>query len=137
MYLQLIGICLLVDQLVINIFIQIFHSHLGVRLVFQIWWIWHLIIFILIHIIAPYIIINIANKEYPEFEGLTGRKYPGQEGPRSQVISPERSDLNYQNHLLMKASLRRYQKLKMKSHFYQVLPKIKEEVVDHVAIDIH
>ena len=140
MYLHLIGVCHLVDQLIINIYIQVFHSTLGVEVVFKIWCLWHLSKFILIHIIAPYLIIRIANKEYPEFEGLLGKKFPGQEKPRSQPIIPMRETVIFQDasfDSIRRDRLRRHQGLKKKTKMYQALPQISEEVVHPVVVDIH
>ena len=140
LYLHLIGVCLMGDQLIINICIQVFHSALGVEDVFKIWWMWHLTIFVLIHIIAPYLIISIANKEYPEFEGLKGRTFPGQEKPRPQPISPMRETGFYQDntfHLMKKYKFKRHKESKMKKLNFPVLPRIVEENIDLVVIDIH
>ena len=89
-YILSIIFCLLFDQLVINVIIQVFHSQLGEAVVFQIWWIWHLVMFIIINVMAPLAIIHVARTEYSEFTGLRGRRFPGQEKPRVQPIVPYR-----------------------------------------------
>ena len=89
-YNNLIGFCLLFDQLILNTFIQIFHTSLGAKVVLKIWWVWHLTMFCLIHILAPLCIFFVAKLEYLEFTGLKARKYPGQENPRRQILIPRR-----------------------------------------------
>ena len=77
-------------QLVINIFFQVFYSSLGPDMVFQIWWVWHLLMFSIINILAPSAICYDARTNYPEFSGLKARRFPGQEAPRMGQIIPRR-----------------------------------------------
>ena len=93
LYLCLIGFFLTAEQLVINVYVQAFHSQLGVKTVFRIWWIWQLVMFIMIHLIAPILIIVTATKEYPEFSDLKAHRYPGHEKPRKMKIEPRRDIL--------------------------------------------
>ena len=87
------GFFLTSEQLIINVYLQAFHSQLGVKTVFRIWWIWQLVMFIMIHLIAPLLIIVTATKEYPEFSDLKAHRYPGHEKPRKIKIEPRRDIL--------------------------------------------
>ena len=86
----LYSLLLIFDQLVINIGLQVFYSSLGPDIVFQIWWLWHLLMFSIINILAPMIICYNAHTYYPEFRGLEARRFPGQEKPRMERIIPRR-----------------------------------------------
>ena len=86
----LYSLALIIDQLVINIVLQVFYSSLGPDIVFQIWWLWHLLMFSIINILAPLVICCIAHTHYPEFSGLEARRFPDQEKPRMGRIVPRR-----------------------------------------------
>ena len=90
LYLHLTGICVEFDQLVINIILQVFNTEIGPKNVFRIWWFWHLVMFFIANVIATIVIIIVAEREYPEFNGLSPKTYPGQEKPRSIEIHPRR-----------------------------------------------
>ena len=129
-YNHLIGICVLFDQLILNTFNQEFHTSLGAHTALQIWWVGHLLMFYLIHILAPLCIYYFASRQYPEFSGLKGRKYPGQEKPRRQVPIPRREILIGKPKLkefLSKTNVRKQGGSKTKTVFISVLPEIREE----------
>ena len=90
LYNHLIGVCLLFDQLILDTFLQVFHTSLGPHTILQIWWAWHLIMFCLVHILAPLCIFYHAMRHFPEFNGLKARNFPGQEKPRTQALIPKR-----------------------------------------------
>ena len=130
-YNHLIGICFLIDQLILNTFIQVFRTSLGARTVLQIWWVWHLLMFCIIHVLAPLCIFYDATHKYPEFSGLKARKYPGQEKPRRQALIPRREKFMERPTLkqcVSKTRVRRRQGgSKAKTVFISVLPGIREE----------
>ena len=129
-YNHLIGICFLFDQLFINPFIQVFHTSLGVHTVIQIWWSWHLVMFCLIHVLAPLCIFYFPTQHYPEFRGLKGRKYPGQEKPRRQDLTPKREIVREKENCNESEKMIRGLKkggTKPKCVSVGVLPTIKEE----------
>ena len=80
---------IMIDQ-IINAVVQVFYSSLGPDLVFQIWWLYHLLMFSILNILAPLVIYYIAWTQYPEFSGLRARRFPGQEKPRMGKILPRR-----------------------------------------------
>ena len=84
----LVPLLVIFDQLVVNIAFQVFYSSLGPDLVFQIWWLWHLLMFSIINILAPMVICYNAHTHYPEFKGLEARRLPGQEKTRMERIIP-------------------------------------------------
>merc|ERR1711954_52797 len=86
----LVLLLIIFDQLVINIVFQVFYSSLGPDLVFQIWWLWHLLMFSIFSILFPLVIYYIGQTQYPEFSGLEARRFPGQEKPRVGKILPRR-----------------------------------------------
>ena len=129
-YNHLIGICLLFDQLILNTFIQVFHTSLGAHTVLEIWWVWHLLMFTLIHILAPLYIYYCATSQYPEFSGLKGRQYPGQQTPRRQVLIPRRENCMKKPELKESVTETRCRKKggsKTNTIFITVLPRIREE----------
>ena len=90
--------------------------------------------------LAPLYILRVASREYPEFNGLSGRTYPGQEKPRPQPIVPQRRVVDEEDkfdYVMEKARIKRYRMLKEKCHNFQKLPKITEEVNNYVTVDIH
>ena len=126
----LIGTCLLFDQLIFNTFIQLFHTSLGPHSVLQIWWVWHLIMFILIHVLSPLCVYYCATQQYLEFKGLKARRYPGQENPRRQVVMPRRDNFiakEKSEESGTKARARKKGGSKSKTVFITVMPIISEE----------
>ena len=92
MVVTLIAVNLIADQL-INIPLEVFYSQLGAGGVFKVWWIWHLIMFVQIYILAPAMIICTAQREFLEFNGLKGTTFPGQEKPRPLSVVPHRGEI--------------------------------------------
>ena len=86
-----LSLCLyiILDQ-ILNIFLEIYSTHLSPATVFKIWWISHLwekMIFICLKNIWIY---SSASQEYPEFNGYQGKVFPGEKNPRpiSQGVNP-------------------------------------------------
>ena len=79
----------MIDQL-INLPLEVFYDELGAEEVFKIWWFFHLFGFFQIDIIGQFLIIYEAKKNFPEFNGLKARVYPGQDGPRPWQFLPYR-----------------------------------------------
>ena len=89
-YVNVILINIILDQM-LNGIIQLNYKQLEEQDVFKIWWIFHLLEMLQVHVIANvFIIRSIHQKE--EFNGFVGRRFPGQGKPRPQVIQPERKD---------------------------------------------
>ena len=107
MYLQLFLLLLFVDQVGVNTICQIFNQFLGTKLVFQLWWIWNLIMFLLLYVGMAIVLIFWALRDFPEFTNLRPRLFPGQEEPRKLVVVPERLVTIYkENSEIRGASLR-------------------------------
>ena len=97
------------------------------HIVLQIWWSRHLIMFLLIHVLSPLCIYYCAMRQYPEFNGLKARRFPGQEQPRRQVLIPRREifiEKEKCEELNIKARARK--KGAPKTVFIRVLPIIRE-----------
>ena len=82
-----------IDQIV-NIPLEVFRRKLGDDAIFKIWWIWHFVMFCQCYLLGPALIIIDASRNFPEFQGLEAKSYPGQQGPRSQRISPYRQNFS-------------------------------------------
>ena len=89
-WLQMIIVYHISDQLIINTFLQVNPSELDPLMSFKLWWFWHFAAFCLIHVLFPAAFLFTAYKEYPEFWGLQARRYPGQELPEQQLVQPRR-----------------------------------------------
>ena len=79
----LLGI--MADQLG-NSVLEFFYTDLGPQLAFVIWWIAHVIYFIIIHVFCPLIILAYASTRLETFNGLNSKPFPGQECPRPLPI---------------------------------------------------
>ena len=75
------------DQIV-QLMLQVYYFDLGPVTTFRIWWLWHLIAFIVIQLFIPMGIVVVAYNKYPEFRGLRAGRYPGHESPRKQKLQP-------------------------------------------------
>ena len=143
-YLSLTGFLILFDQLIINVIIQVFHLQLGAARVFKIWWIWHLCMFMIIHFISPLIIYLRAKREYPEFNGLQPKTFPGQEKPRVQPLIPRRrmSKVEYKVHEIQKKSMEEPQnqtktRRQNSSYFKKQKSRIKVNKGNSTLVEIH
>ena len=87
----LIGFNIIAEQL-FNIPLEMFYAELGADGVFKLWWIYHLVMFLQCYILAPVLIIWNAHRKFPEFSGLEGKTFPGQEKPRTLPIVPRRGE---------------------------------------------
>ena len=135
LYLCLLGSCALFDQLIINIILQVFHSQFGVDVIFQIWWLWHLVMFLSINVLAPLPIICAAKLQYPEFNGLKARRFPGQEKPRVEPKVPRRMSTVENDAVEVKTSFITESSISSHSRSYQ--PTIQRKVGFLTAIEIH
>ena len=78
----------IIDQL-LNWFIESNYRELGEDDVFKLWWGFHLLELLEIHLFANIIIIrNIPSID--QFNGYVGRRFPGQDKPRSVLFQPKR-----------------------------------------------
>ena len=132
-YLQLIHFCIQFDQVVINVIIQVFHSQLGVESVFLIWWTWHLVMFLITNMLAPLTIDYLARREYPEYKGLQGRRFPGQEKPRAEPLLPDRTFLGYESRVC--PGLESHQAIRNRSQPSQ--PSCSREVALFTSVEVH
>ena len=89
-YVDVILINIILDQM-LNGIIQLNYKQLEEQDVFKIWWIFHLLEMLQVHVIANVFIIRSIH-QMEEFNGFVGRTFPGQGKPRPQVIQPERKD---------------------------------------------
>ena len=78
----------IIDQVLIG-FIESNYKELGEDEVFRLWWGFHLLELLEIHLFANFLIVrNIQNIE--EFHGYVGKTFSGQDKPRSMFIQPKR-----------------------------------------------
>ena len=85
-----IHILVLVSDQVLFIIFQAFYDQLGVDNIFVIWWIFHFLEIVFIHIVLDIWIYINATRYFEEFNGYNSTRYPGQEKPHQAVIRPRR-----------------------------------------------
>ena len=136
-YCHLFFFCVLFDQLIINIILQVFHSQLGVDVVFKIWWFWHLVMFVLINVVSPLGICFAAIRQYPEFNGWEARRFPGQEKPRVQPKIPRRLSIIENNCYRVQMSLITKSQEPIACHSRSYRHTFKREVSVLTIVEIH
>ena len=57
---------------------------------FRIWWIFHFLEIVFLHIVLNIWIYRNAKRNIEEFNGYISTRYPGQEKPQQAIISPRR-----------------------------------------------
>ena len=83
------------DQ-IIKLGLQLLWGFINVKEVFLVWWLWHLLMFTIINILAPFKILRTAMKKSPEFLGYKAKTFPGQEKPRGLCVQPANLVCNVQ-----------------------------------------
>ena len=97
-YLTILLLVLVSDQILFMGF-QMFFEDLGVDSIFIIWWIFHFLEIVFIHIVLNVLVYLNAIRNLEEFHGYNPTRYPGQEKPRKAIIRPRRSSHSITNHL--------------------------------------
>jgi hypothetical protein len=100
-YLTILLLVLVSDQVLFMGF-QMFFEDLGVDKVFIIWWIFHFLEIVSIHIVLNVFVYLNATRNLEEFHGYNPTRYPGQEKPRKTIIRPRRSSYSITKHLYPK-----------------------------------
>ena len=88
-YTFLILFSLLLDRVGLTI-IKVFYLDLGTRNAFLAFWFDEIIFFILIHVLSPALICLKASQKLEAFNGLRGKKFPGEYELRKSDIFPRR-----------------------------------------------
>ena len=77
------------EQITIKILEQLLISY-EPKVLFTIWWSFHLLEHILVFIVKNIYVLYIAKQEFPEFHGHNGKPFPGQTQPKCTPVVAKR-----------------------------------------------